>query len=194
MKDNIMNKPLLIIAIIFFVNIAITATEYNVDKSKKNKVKFISDAPIEDFEGITELIDGYVYWDGEDMMNNSQIYFEVDLNTIDTGIGLRNRHMRENYLETDKFRYAKYNGKFNNIKKLSENNYEVEVKGSMSIHGVTKPLTIKGKMNKDQDRLRIQSQFNISLLDFNIEIPKFMFLKINEIMDLRLDFYMKEKK
>jgi polyisoprenoid-binding protein YceI len=189
-----MKKSLYTLVILFLICITSNATEFNIDKSKKNLVKFISDAPIEDFEGITELIDGYMYWEGDDMMNNSQLYFEVDLNTIDTGIGLRNRHMRDNYLETDKFRYASYKGTFNNIKKISENNYEVEVKGSMNIHGVTKPLTLKGKIMKNQNGLRIQSQFNISLLDHRIEVPEFMFLKISEIMDLRIDFYMKEKK
>ena len=75
----------------------------NVDKSAENMVKFISDAPIEDFEGVTSSIDGYLFWEGDDLLNQSELYFEVDLNTVDTGIGLRNRHMRENYLHTDKF-------------------------------------------------------------------------------------------
>lgn len=189
-----MNHIILYSAILLSNAFMVYATEYNVDKSQKNIVKFISDAPIEDFEGITELIDGYVYWEGDDMLNDNQVYFEVDLNTIDTGIGLRNRHMRENYLETDKFRYATFKGKFTNIKKLSEGEYDVEVLGSMSIHGVTRQQVIKGKIIKSQNRLRIKSQFNISLPDYKIEIPKFMFLKINEVMDMRLDFFMKEKK
>ncbi len=189
-----MKKFLFTIAILFLINITIDATEFDIDKSKKNMVKFISDAPIEDFEGVTDLIDGYMYWEGDDMMIKSQLYFEVDLNTIDTGIGLRNRHMRENYLETEKYRYAGYKGEIINVKKVSDNSFEVEIKGTMDIHGVKKELPIKGRIIKSINGLRIQSQFNVNLLDHNIEIPKFMFLKISEIMDLRLDFYMKEKK
>lgn len=189
-----MKKFFFTFAILLVLNIGSNAAEYNVDKSKKNSVKFISDAPIEDFEGITDIIDGYIYWEGDDMLNKSQLYFEVDLNTIDTGIGLRNRHMRENYLETDKFQYASYKGEISSVKKVSESSFEVEVKGTMNIHGVKKTLPIKGKIIKSIDGLRIQSQFNVNLLDHNIEIPKFMFLKISEIMDLRLDFYVKEKK
>lgn len=188
-----MKKSFLIIAVLLLINFDIKATEFNVDKSKKNLVKFISDAPIEDFEGVTDLIDGYLYWEGDDMLSKSQLYFEVDLNTIDTGIGLRNRHMRENYLETDKYRYASYKGEISYVKRVSDNSYEVEVKGSMNIHGVKKSLPIKGKITTSDNGLRVQSQFNVNLLDHSIEIPKFMFLKINEIMDMRLDFYMKEK-
>lgn len=188
-----MRYLILILSIFAIFSAGIIAKELNIDKSKKNVVKFISDAPIEDFEGVTNLIDGYMYWEGDEMLNKSQLYFEVDLNTIDTGIGLRNRHMRENYLETDKYRYASYKGELSNVKKISDNTYEVEVKGSMSIHGVTRGQTVKGKIIKTDNGLRIQSQFNINLLDHNIEIPKFMFLKISEIMDMHLDFFMKEK-
>lgn len=189
-----MKKFFFTFAILLALNIVSNAAEYNVDKSKKNTVKFISDAPIEDFEGITDIIDGYIYWEGEDMINKSQLYFEVDLNTIDTGIGLRNRHMRENYLETDKYRYASYKGEIISVKKVSESSFDVEVKGTMGIHGVKKVIPIKGKITKSDNGLRIQSQFNVNLLDHKIEIPKFMFLKISEIMDMRLDFYMKAKK
>lgn len=188
-----MKKISFVIFFLSLISFDLIATEFNIDKTKSNEVKFISDAPIEDFEGITNLIDGYIYWEGEDMTSKSQMYFEVDLNTIDTGIGLRNRHMRENYLETDKWQYATYKGMISSIKKNSENNYEVEVKGTMSIHGVSRSQTIQGKITRNGNVMRIQSQFYINLNDHKIDIPKFMFLKINEIMDMRLDFYLKEK-
>ena len=188
-----MKKLFFALPVIFIISITTQAAEFNVDKSKNNVVKFISDAPIEDFEGVTNLIDGYIYYEGEDLTNNSQLYFEVDLSSLDTGIGLRNRHMRDNYLETDKFRYATYKGTITNNDKISNNTFEVEVKGTMNIHGVTKNLNIYGTLTENNAGLRIVSQFNVNLLDYNIDVPQVMFLKISEIMDLRLDFYMKEK-
>ncbi len=65
------------------------AAEYQVDKSQKNLVKFISDAPMEDFEGVTDKIDGYLFFEGDNLLQGSEMYFEVDLNSLDTGIGLR---------------------------------------------------------------------------------------------------------
>ena len=122
----------------------LSSTEYQVDKSKQNLVKFISDAPIEDFEGVTDNIDGYIYFEGENLTEKSEIYFEVDLRTIDTGIGLRNRHMRENYLHTDKFPKAQFKGKIISAEKVSDYQNSVTAEGEMKIHGVAKPLKIKG--------------------------------------------------
>lgn len=102
---------ILVFLIIFFQN---SVTELQVDHTKKNLVRFISDAPIENFEGITNNIDGYIYFEQEDFTNNSELYFEVDLRTIDTGIGLRNRHMRDNYLETDQYPFTFFSGKIGN--------------------------------------------------------------------------------
>ena len=98
-----MRKILLILFIFTFSNLAI-ADELQVDKSKTNVVKFTAKAPsflslapvVGSFDGVTAKIDGYVFWTGSDMKSDSELYLEVDLNSLDTGIGLRNRHMREN--------------------------------------------------------------------------------------------------
>ena len=42
----------------FFVFTIASAEEYHVDETAKNVIKFISDAPIENFEGVTNKIDG----------------------------------------------------------------------------------------------------------------------------------------
>ena len=169
------------------------AGEYQVDKSKSNQVKFISDAPIEDFEGITDKIDGYLYYEDEDLTKNSEVYFEVDLNTLDTGIGLRNRHMRENYLHTDKYPKTHYTGKIVKSIKKSDTEFEVETEGKIFIHGVTKPLNVKAIILKiDEKTYQIKTQFIVALSDFNIEVPSIMFYKIDEKMDLKLDFYLKK--
>lgn len=177
-----------ILLLAIFLSVSVNATEYNVDKKKTNLVKFISDAPVEDFEGVTNIIDGYVFFEGDDLLNKSNLHFEVDLRKIDTGIGLRNRHMRENYLHTDKYPYAVYEGKIIKADKKNDNSYNVEVDGKMTIHGVTKPLKVKGTLERKDKNINIKSNFEIKLTDYNIEVPKFMFLKISEVMRLIVDF------
>ena len=176
-----------------FLFASLQAGEYHVDKSAENMVKFISDAPIEDFEGITSHIDGYLYWEGDDILNQSELYFEVDLNTVDTGIGLRNRHMRENYLHTDKYPKTHFAGKLIKAEKTSENEYNVEAEGKFYVHGVEKNKKITAKLKKiNEDTYKVSAKFEVALSDYNIEVPSIMFYKIDENMDLIVEFHLKK--
>ena len=173
--------------ILIFFGVSLYAGEFHVDKSSENKVKFISDAPIEDFEGETNSIDGYLYWEGDDLLNQSELYFEVDLNTVDTRIGLRNRHMRENYLHTDKYPKTYFTAKLTKAEKKSDNEYEVEAEGKFFVHGVEKQKMIVGKLLKvDNEKYKISANFVVALSDYNIEVPSIMFYKIDENIDLIL--------
>ena len=171
-------KKLIIFIYILIISITAFANEYQVDRNKESLIKFISDAPIEEFEGITNNIDGYINLPSFEQLNESQIYFEVDLETLDTGIGLRNRHMRENYLETEKFKYAFFDGVFSSIEEVSENEFNVEVSGRINIHGIEKLIVISGIVLKNENQLTIVTSFEIALTDFGIDVPELMFMKI----------------
>ena len=179
---------------VFLMTGVVFSGEYQVNKDKNNVVKFISDAPIENFEGVTDKIDGYIYWEDSVLTKNSEFYFEVDLNSLDTGIGLRNRHMRDNYLETDQFPLTHYKGKIISSTVLNDTTISADAEGVIFIHGVEQPLSVKTNLFKQTNGYRIQTRFNVKLSDFKIEIPSIMFYKINENMDLRCDFYVKEIK
>jgi len=182
-----------ILVSVLLVNAAISG-EYHVNKDKENMVKFISDAPIENFEGVTDQIDGYLYWEDGEYTKNSELYLEVDLNSLDTGIGLRNRHMRENYLETDKYPRTYFKGKITDSRQVDDSSHVVTADGSIFIHGVEQPLKVEGKMIKIDSGFRIQTNFIVKLTDFKVEVPSIMFYKIDENMDMHLDFYVKEVK
>jgi len=181
------------ISIVLLISTSLIAGEYHVDKSMENMVKFISDAPIEDFEGITSSIDGYLYWEGDDLLSQSELYFEVDLNTLDTGIGLRNRHMRENYLHTDKYSKTHFTAKLVKVEQLNENEFKVEAEGKFFVHGVEKQKVINGDLLKiDNDNYKVSANFGVALSDYDIEVPSIMFYKIDENMDLTVEFFIKK--
>lgn len=175
---------------------AAAAAEYHVDLSAKNQVKFISDAPIEDFEGVTDRIDGYVLWQGDSLREGnaypeSELYFEVELKSLDTGIGLRNRHMRENYLETDEFPFASYKERITEVKKSLSRGFIVVSEGNFEVHGVSKATTTVAEVTGNGKSYHVTSQFSVKLPDHQIDVPSLMFLKISEIIQLELDLYLK---
>ena len=187
-----MSKNILSCIFLFSLFSICSAGEYHVDKSKTNLVKFISDAPLEDFEGVTDNIDGYMFWEADDTLGTSEIYFEVDLNTVDTGIGLRNRHMRENYLHTDKHPKTYFKGNMDKISSKQNGMLNVTANGVMFIHGVEQKKTVEAQLVPTEHGYQISTKFIVALPDYDIEIPQLMFMKINEDIQLELEFYLKK--
>jgi hypothetical protein len=174
---------------------SVVGQEYHVVLERENRVRFVSDAPLEDFEGVTDRIDGFLFLAGEGLVGEtdlgaSEFYFEVELGSLDTGLGLRNRHMRDNYLETDEFPFASYAGRITSIRDDASGKYGVTTRGTLAVHGVKKDREIECTAEAVSRDLRVRCAFQVSLTDHNIPIPKLMFMKIDEVMELELDFFL----
>jgi polyisoprenoid-binding protein YceI len=190
-----MKNILFSLLLLFVLGVSSNAVEYQVDRTARNTVTFISHAPLEQFEGVTDRIDGYIFWEGDHVPPDQtqwpscKLYFEVELNGLDTGIGLRNRDMREEYLETDKYPYARFNARLKDLRKVSDALYAAEAVGTFTIHGVDRPVSTTANVIPTASGFRVQCNFEVTLPDYKIKVPKLMFLKLNELIKLQVDFY-----
>ncbi|MEE9170463.1 MAG: YceI family protein [bacterium] len=189
--DALAIRKILPLAFLFVAFNTGFAGELKVDQSKPNLVKFVSKGPLGMFEGVTDKIDGFVSWAGDSTLVDSKLFFEVDLSSLDTRIALRNRHMREKHLETDKYPHAQYSGRLVNVEETGPNELLVAAEGMMKIHGVERDLAMEAKVTVDGDVYHLQCNFDVKLSDFEIKTPKFMFLKVDENIKLVLDFYLR---
>ena len=135
-----------LLAVLLLGPAVLQAQEFQVDLEAGNRVAFISRASIEEFEGVTDRIDGYVLLSGErlattSVRNATEFYFEVDLASLDTGISLRNRHMRDNYLEVRDHPYATLEGSIASVSAEPVGGFRVEGIGRMEIHGVERVVS-----------------------------------------------------
>ena len=95
----------------------------------------------------------------------------VNLNDLDTGIDLRNKHMKEKYLETAKFPKALLD-----VKDLSSADGDHEFAGKLTLKGVTKPVT--GKYTVKEKAMT--AEFKTSLKDFPIGVPSYLGVSVAE--------------
>src|SRR5262245_49694569 len=67
---------------------------------------------------------------------------EFDLDTLETGIELRDRHMKEQYLQTARFPRAALKLEGLDAKRLADSSGSVSLpfRGMLSLHGVDKPV------------------------------------------------------
>ncbi|GAB5464849.1 MAG: hypothetical protein Kapaf2KO_02850 [Candidatus Kapaibacteriales bacterium] len=183
----------ILFTILLFAVIAspLFSLEYHVKTGKENLVKFISDAPIEDFEGITSKIDGYIASE-DNYFGGAEIYLEVDLNSVETGIGLRDRHMREDYLMTEDHPFAKFSGKITKATALEDGSFKVIADGEVDIKGKKKAKKIEGIISGKGDNINVKTDFTVLLSDHDIERPSLMMAKIADEIVLKLNFNMKK--
>jgi polyisoprenoid-binding protein YceI len=63
----------------------------------------------------------------------------------------------------------------------------VQVKGMLTIHGVTKEIVSNGTVKVDNDGLKATSSFNIVLADYGIKISKLVGDKIAKTIKITVD-------
>jgi polyisoprenoid-binding protein YceI len=101
----------------------------------------------------------------------------VDLATIDTGIDLRNRHLRENYLEVAKG--EGFDRAVLSDLRLSEADGEgfrgrTAFSATLLLHGARRPVSGTGEIRAEGSALQVQASFPLTLTDFGITPPEYL--------------------
>lgn len=117
-------------------------------------------------------------------LQNNQIagVIDVDLNTFDTGIGLRNSHMKEKYLHTTQYPNAQLTIQKVQLpegwRQMEKKFEDIGFEGLLKLHGIEKPVT--GKMNFTQTGKVIDgsAQFRLKISDFQIDVPSYAGIKV----------------
>ncbi len=104
------------------------------------------------------------------------------LKTLDTGIELRDEHMKEKYLKVNESPTATL--KFSNQELSTAYDPNLmqlkgpSVKAILTLNKVSKEVAVDWKSEKKGGDLFVLSQFNLKLSDFNIEIPEYAGIKV----------------
>lgn len=164
---------------ILMVNPALAETWSVVAGDDATELVFKSKATLESFEGRTRAVTGWIKLDSPETI---AWHIEVDLADLDTGIGLRNRHMRENHLHTDEFPTAVFEGE-----QVIGSETTLSLVGNLTLHGVTVERTIEVQMTQLPDGdLTASAEFGISLADHEIPRPGFLMMKLADVQQLRV--------
>ncbi len=174
------------------------------DETKRDIVTFTSKAPLETIVGKTGEVMGFVTVDPGDVMGSTEGRIEVDLTSLKTGIGLRDSHMREQYLETDMFPKTVF--EMTRVIETTQNTLqdqrpvELKLEGNFSVHGVTRrivvPMTVTYIRESEAtgarhpgDLLHIVGTFDILLSEYSIKRPQFVILKLDDKQRIDIDIF-----
>jgi polyisoprenoid-binding protein YceI len=103
-------------------------------------------------------------------------------------VGLMQEHFNENYLESDRYPYMRFEGVFEGEEALDVFEGECFVSGTLKLHGVGRPLRTKTQWSREGDQLLLQVAFTARPADFKIKIPKIVIKKIAEEVEIEGSF------
>lgn len=112
--------------------------------------------------------------------------FHVALDQLTTDMSLRDRHMKNNYLEIEKFPEAVL--KFDDVSfELQSKDFNTELVGMLSLHGVTRPIKVQLQFRSPSSEvIHIEAKMNVILSDFEIKIPSFASVTVAKELDVQV--------
>jgi polyisoprenoid-binding protein YceI len=115
----------------------------------------------------------------------------VDLRTLDTGIDLRNEHLRERYLEVSKAP-GYDNAILSDIDLKGVDPVTPEGKGSftgsLALHGVKNTVTGSVEARKAGAGIRVKATFPVNLADFHIDEPSYLGVGVKDTVQVEVAF------
>jgi polyisoprenoid-binding protein YceI len=169
--------------LILFAPVRTYGATFAITPGVENKVVFASRATLENFQGKTNQVSGSITFDSLAIGDSVSTRIEVDLSSLDTGIPLRNKHMRENHLETAKYPKAVFKGgrvlETSGLTLDPGQSVRLRLAGAFEIHGVTRSLDVPVEVERMKDgAVSVSSHFDVTLADYKIARPAFIMLKL----------------
>ena len=98
----------------------------------------------------------------------------VPLSGLQTGISLRDRHMRERYLEVEKYPDAVLSLPWSAVK-LPEDGRAVEATapGTMALHGKTHDVQVRYRLARSGSTYQVSGTVPLDIRDYGIDIPSY---------------------
>lgn len=114
----------------------------------------------------------------------------VDLATLDSGIGLRNTHMRENYLEVSRgegYRRAVLSdivlgGDPGTVSGATT------FTGALLVHGVRKPVRGEARIVRAGSDVRVEATFPVALPEHDIAKPRYLGVGVRDQVRVKVRF------
>lgn len=149
------------------------------------EISFHSDAAMEKIEATNNQVSTVL--DTE----TGGLAFSLLMKAFNFEKALMQEHFNEKYVESDKYPKASFKGSitdFNTLDRSSKNEYNVEVDGTLTIHGVSQEISTTGTLSFDGNKaINMHAVFEILLEDYDISIPGVVKDNIAETIEIHVN-------
>jgi len=109
---------------------------------------------------------------------------KVELQTLETGIGIRDRHMKNNYLEVEKGPgFATATIEDIRVEKLDG---KTVFTAMLSLHGQKKKVSGAAELQQKDGKIRVQAQFPVKVSEFEIPAPTYLGVGVKDEIQIKV--------
>ena len=110
-------------------------------------------------------------------------------------LALMEDHFNENYIESHQYPKTSFKGSILNFDSnaLSNQPRTVQLTGELSMHGVTKLISVSATITKSDEQITLMSSFSVKTSDFGIEIPSLVRKQIDENVQVEVSLPLQRK-
>lgn len=158
--------------------------------TKNGKVSFFSKATIENISADNNQVISLLN------IQTGTLRFYLLINAFHFPKAMMEQHFNSDYMESDKYPSSSFKGKIegmDNIDIMKDGRYNVDVAGTLEIHGITKNITTPATIIIKEGKLFATSVFKILLKDYNIEIPSVVINNISEQIEITVSCQYEKK-
>jgi polyisoprenoid-binding protein YceI len=121
--------------------------------------------------------------------DGGNVVLTVALANLTTGIGLRDQHMREKYLEVPKFPATTLVVARSALTVPPSGQKSAgDAPGTLTLHGQSRPVTVHYDSKGDGAGVVIHGTFHINMNDFGITVPSYLGVTVKPGVDVSADF------
>ncbi|HRY97708.1 MAG TPA: YceI family protein [Bacteroidales bacterium] len=180
-----MKNVLLISSMALFAVLPLSAQKY---VAKNGHIRFFSETPAENIEAHNRQVNAALD------LSNGALVFKVLIKSFEFEKALMQEHFNENYMESDQFPNATFNGKLSDplaFSKASKGPVKVTLEGDLTIHGVTRKVKETATLEWKGEDVSGQAKFIVKPADYNIRIPAAVANNIAKEIEVSVDVNLK---
>jgi len=123
------------------------------------------------------------------MDEGDSVSIVVPLANLKTGIEVRDHHMRDKYLEVEKFPSAKLTVKRSELKlPAAGERVTSDVPGTLLLHGQTKPVTVHYEVKAEGSAYSVEGKLRLNMKEVGIEVPSYLGVTVKPDVDVDAHF------
>jgi len=147
-------------------------------------ISFYSHTAIEDIKAENQNVAGVID------AASGEVAIIVKMTDFQFEKKMMQEHFNENYVESEKYPKATFNGRILNnleVDYSSDGVTEVRVEGDMTIHGITTKVSSEGTIEVISGGIIARTKFLLNPEDYDIKIPKVVRRNIAESLEITVE-------